>query len=117
MLGAKRFLFAKVSGYLSSGDQISASAEACEFGVGDVGVDGAEAGEGAEATIAASDDALFADYVDKTAQALGDELGVLDKIAGAVDYSRYQHFIFGDFALALLEYAPFVRVPWVGVLK
>src|SRR5262245_5325743 len=77
-----------------------------------VGVELAVAGESPEAAIAAGDHALAADDVGKAADALRDELGMLDVVGRGVEHARYQDLVVGQ--LDMLPHRPFMRVPRIG---
>src|SRR5207253_3242724 len=78
----------------------------------DVRVELAVTGKGAKAAIAAGDHPLAPDDVGELADALGDELGMLDIIGRGIEHSRYQDLVVGQPGLP--PYRPFMRMPRVG---
>src|SRR5262245_34442635 len=83
--------------------------------VGDVRIDLAEAGEGAEAAVGARDDTLAADDVGETADALGNVLGMLDEVRHRIDHAWQQDLVIRN--PRLLEHRPLVAVARIRRLE
>ena len=62
----------------------------------DLGIDLADAGEGAEAAIDAGDHPLAADDIGKALDALGDQFGMLDIVRRAVDQPGDEDLVVGQ---------------------
>src|SRR5215469_6834213 len=89
--------------------------EAGEFRPHDARIDRRLADPGAIAAITAGDDVLTADKPRITADALRDQLRVLDEIGLRFNHPGYQHLAFRQFHI--LENPPFMCMARVGRLK
>ena len=88
-----------------------------QFCVGDVGIDRAKAGECAETAIGACHYPVGSNDGDEVRQPLGDQFGMLDKIAGGIDHAGYQHRFRRQFAGPVAEHGPFMGMTRVSALE
>src|SRR5215469_17035958 len=96
--------------------EIRAFTHRFEFLPNDGGMDlGTVEGLGREAAIGACDHVLAADQLRKAQEPLGDELGMLDDIAGVGDDAGNEHLAFRD--LDALKEVVLVLVPRIGGLE
>src|SRR5215472_8589112 len=89
--------------------------ETGEFRPHDARIDRRLPDPGAVAAITAGNDVLTANESRITADALRDQLGVLDEISLRLNHARDQHLSLRQFDI--LEYCPFMRMARVGCLK
>ena len=85
-----------------------------ELELGDLRIDLAVAGEGAEAAVGAGDDALAADHVGEAHDALRHQFGMLDIVGAGVDHAGQQDLVVRQ--LDVLPHRPFVLVARIGGL-
>src|SRR5262245_26952055 len=86
-----------------------------ELRPGDVRIDGRLADPRTEAAIGSSDDVLAADQTRVAADALGDQVRMLDEVGRRVEHARDENLAGGQ--LHALEQPPLVRVPWIRGLE
>src|SRR5262245_6709784 len=85
-----------------------------ELRPGDVGIDGGLADPRAEAAIGPGHHVLAADQPRVAADALGDQVRVLDEVGRGVEHARDEDLARGE--LHALEQPPLGRLPWIGGL-
>src|SRR5690606_7641897 len=83
-----------------------------ELGPDDIRIDGGLADPGPVAAVAARDDVLAPDQLCVAADALGDQLGMLDEVRLRFEHAGDQHLALRQ--LDRLKHRPFVRVARVG---
>ena len=81
----------------------------------DAGINRGLANPGTVAAIASGDDVFAPHEPGIAADALRDQLRVLNKVGLRLDHARDQHFALGQFHI--LENRPFMRMAWVGGLE
>src|SRR3984885_1473622 len=103
------------SGPEETAGSVRAFSQAEELFPGDGRKNGQERGEGRKATVGAGHHTVPPDDPGEPDDALGDQVGMLDVVAGGVDHAgdERQRAGNGD----VLEDAPFVGVPGVGVFE
>ena len=89
-------------------DQRGPFGQCTQLGIGDTGVDGAKACEGAKAAVTASDHPIVTDNIDKSFNALCHQFWMLNKIRCRVDHAWNQNLCIRNIGLSVAKDGPFM---------